>query len=177
MRGRLLDIAQQEGGEYFHDIVSSKENIDAILQVANGDMRRAVTTLQSVHSLTRGLHANNKVLSRDDICEMAGIPPPSAVQQLLESFQNGSFDVMRAAVDHVLAEGYSAQLLLSALLPFVVQSDQLTEWHKANLCQKLAQAEFGMAQGADESLQLLTVGSAAVQCYAQSRQEKVRTEQ
>lgn len=180
MRGRLMDIAQAEGCNTTH--------LDAILRVAKGDMRRAVTTLQSVHALqhaTAAASKNNHQKTKrtnghndnkdsndqeiDHIAEMAGLPPPSAVQDLVQAFMAGSFDVMRTAVDHVLAEGYSAQSLLLALLPVITNSDQLTELYKAELCLKMSQAEHHMVQGADEGLQLLTVGSMAVQCFAKSK--------
>ena len=164
MRGRLLEIAQAEGCD--------TSQLDAILQVAKGDMRRAVTTLQSVHTLqlTSGSSTSlDKDKTEDRIAEMAGLPPPRAVQDLFQAFTVGSFDAMKKAVDYVLAEGYSAQLLLLAMLPLLTHSEQLTESCKAELCLKFAQAEHHMVQGADEELQLLTVGSTAVQCFAKSK--------
>ncbi|KAL7581313.1 hypothetical protein ACA910_006077 [Epithemia clementina (nom. ined.)] len=166
MRGRLMEIAKAEGCDTTH--------LDAILRVAKGDMRRAVTTLQSAHALhlTSSSSSSSSQYEKDEdrIAEMAGLPPPSAVDDLMQSFAVGTFDVMKQAVDHVLAEGYSAQLLLLALLPHITNSTQLTELYKAELCLKMAQAEHCMVQGADEGLQLLTVGSTAVQCFAKSKQ-------
>ena len=164
MRGRLMEIAEAEGCD--------TSQLDTILQVAKGDMRRAVTTLQSAHALhlTTASSDKNSIKPEDRIAEMAGLPPPSAVEELIKACRHGSFDVMKDAVDDLLAEGYSAQLLLQAMLPRLTRTDQLTELYKSEICLKMAEAEYYMVQGADEGLQLLSVGSTAVQCFAKSKE-------
>lgn len=166
MKERLVQISQAEG--------CPNAPIDAILQVAQGDMRRAVTTLQSVHSLVSGGTEEDSTpqettITDQDICEIAGLPPDAIVRDLQSALEQPSFDKMKAAVDHVLAEGYSASSLLSALLPRITHSSAFTDLYKADVTMKMAEAEFAMTQGADEALQLLTVGSTAVQCYGKSQ--------
>jgi replication factor C subunit 2/4 len=160
MKHRLCLIADAEGCSE-----NVKALLDEILEHADGDMRRAVTTLQSVHSLSVG--GDN--VDKDSIAEIAGLPPTTVVDTLWKALVSSSFDQMQRTVDRVVAEGYSAQLLLSALLPRLVTDTVLTERSKAELAIRLAEAEKNMIEGADEYLQLMTVCSLAVTCFEQSK--------
>ena len=181
MKDRLLTIAQAEG-------CSDQELalVDDILEQADGDMRRAVTTLQSVHSLAVGTTATTaaadntspaaaSLITKETIAEIAGIPPSTVVESLWNALAvepaagTSSFDRMQTAVESVCADGFSAQILLTTLLPRIMKDDVLTELCKADLAIRLAEAEKNMAEGADEYLQLMTVCSLAVTCFADSR--------
>lgn len=163
MKERLLLIADSEGctdGE--------KELVDDILEHAGGDMRRAVTTLQSVHALAAA-GGDEYVVDKDAICEIAGLPPTNVVDDLWKSLSSKSFDTMQNAVEEVCAAGFSAQLLLSAMLPKLTDDDVLTERSKAQIAIRMAEAEKNMIDGADEFLQLMTVCSLALACYEESQ--------
>ena len=138
-----------------------KDLLDEILEHADGDMRRAVTTLQSVHSLAAG---GDKV-DKDSIAEIAGLPPPLVVNTLWQALTSNSFSSMEKAVEDVCAAGYSAQLLLSALLPKLMSDPNMSERSKAEVAIRMAEAEKNMLEGADEYLQLMTVCSLAVATY------------
>jgi replication factor C subunit 2/4 len=153
MKLRLMHIADAEGCSE-----QEKALVDDILENADGDMRRAVTTLQSVHALATG----GCVVDRDAIAEIAGLPPPSVVSTLYSSIQSKNLSVVQAAVEDVVAAGYSAQVLLSALLPRITVDANLTERSKAEIAIRIAEAEKNMIEGADEYLQLMTVFSLAV---------------
>ncbi len=165
MRDRLLTIAQAEG-------CSEQEIslVDEILEQADGDMRRAVTTLQSVHSLAVG----SQPLTKDIISEIAGLPPVAVMDQLWRALgadgTAATFDSMQKMVESIAADGYSAKLLLSALLTKVINDSTLSELDKAQLAIRVAEAEKCMMDGADEYLQLLTVCSHALGCFSRSSQ-------
>jgi replication factor C subunit 2/4 len=167
MKERLTMIAQTEG-------CSDEELvwIEDIVQSAQGDMRRAVTILQSVHSLTvgsqsQGLSDASHLVTSDVIAEIAGMPPTYVMDTVWEAVASARYDRMHTAVQAVLAEGYAGALLVSALLTPICNSDTLTERHKADLAIRLAEAEKNIVEGADEYLQLMTVTSLAVSCFAQ----------
>jgi replication factor C subunit 2/4 len=71
-------------------------------------------------------------------------------------------------VEDVVAAGYSAQVLLSCLLPKVTRDVNLNERSKAEIAIRIAEAEKNMIEGADEYLQLMTVFSLAVTVMEQS---------
>jgi replication factor C subunit 2/4 len=160
MKARLEWIANEQNCSE-----SEKDLLDDILEYADGDMRQAVTTLQSVHSLAAG----GAKVDKAALAEIAGLPPPAIVDMLWTALLSNSFDTMEKVVETLSAEGFSAQLLLSALVPKLVTDQDLNELSKAELAIRIAEAEKNMIEGGDEQLQLLTVCSLAVSCFEQSK--------
>jgi replication factor C subunit 2/4 len=181
MKERLLYIAENE-----HFTSNEKELIDEILQQSNGDMRRAVTTLQSVHTLALG----GEIVTNDSISEIVGLPPSSIINELwdvLSSAQSNnmfnkslsSFECMNKAVDEICYSGYSAQALLLTLLPKLLNEEEesastetkndarrpLSELSKARIAIRIAEAEKNMIEGADEYLQLMNVCTLILSCF------------
>ena len=54
MKERVTAIAEAEGRKSKNAVVVKESQIDAVLAVSGGDMRRAVTSLQSVQALLAG---------------------------------------------------------------------------------------------------------------------------
>jgi replication factor C subunit 2/4 len=169
MKARLEEICQQEQ-------CSDAELVwlDDILRYADGDMRRAVTTMQSVHALVAG-SSDTMTFSSALIAEMAGVPPPPLVQQLWEACtQAASFDAMHRAVQDVMAAGCSAPGLLSSFVDRLLTEDEaFDELQRAQLAIRIAEAEKNMIDGADEYLQLMTVCSLLFSC-AQAQRSAMR---
>lgn len=157
MKARLADICQAE------KCPLNEKQIDTILNLSEGDMRRAVQTLQSVHAL------GNKQVSLDeaDIADLVGLPPAKVVDDLLQAIldSQGIFEKVQTAVEEVCLAGYSAQTLLGCLLQRFVTMPQLDELGRAKLAIRIAEAEHCMMDGADEYLQLMTVCGLAMQCF------------
>jgi replication factor C subunit 2/4 len=159
MKARLKRIAESEN-------CSTKEDeLDYILKLCDGDMRRAVTTLQSAHAL--GGHVN-----KDALAEMAGLPPFKVVDTLWSELKNSSFTSTQVAVEDVCAGGYSALVILVALSKRVVTCTELCELSKANISILIADAEKNLVDGADEYLQLMTVCSLVMTCMEESKTSK-----
>lgn len=150
MKNRLNEIAGNEGCSV------TDAQLDSILEFAEGDMRRAVTTLQSAHALG--------TIDDEAVSELAGVPPASVVDKLVQALHSNEFEPMRQAVDDSCAEGYSGQILLKCLLDRFVNSDDLDELGRAKLAIRIAEAEHRMINSADEYLQLMTVCGLAMQC-------------
>jgi replication factor C subunit 2/4 len=157
MRARLASICQAE------HVPLNSQQIDTILTLAEGDMRRAVQTLQSVHALGQQQHI---MLDDATIADLVGLPPTAVVDELLRALLEcqGNFEKVRTAVEEVCLAGYSAQTLLGCLLERFVTLPQLDELGRAKLAIRIAEAEHCMMDGADEYLQLMTVCGLAMQC-------------
>ena len=186
MKDRLQEICSLE--QCSATVIS---HLDDIIQYSEGDMRRAVTTLQSVHSIVTGATAtsrNNKkqpvatvhtaanIMSSAMIAEIVGVPPEHVVNELWDAGIQSSYDVMHAGVENVIASGFSAQFLLSALLTRILRMPEnmnetdhantnLDELSLALIAIRIAEAEKNMMDGADEYLQLMTVCSLIFTCY------------
>lgn len=137
--------------------------VDAILKVSGGDMRRAVTSLQSVHALVAG--GDSEMVDEHVIAELAGLPSSNVIDDLYKALQSNRFDTMNAAVKNgIIAGGYSVQTVLQSLLEKFITSPDLDELGRAELSVRIAEAENNMNDGADEYLQLMTVCGLALQC-------------
>lgn len=170
MKERVTAIAQAEGRKNNTAAVVTESHIDAVLSVSGGDMRRAVTSLQSVQALLAG-QERNLVVNEATIYELAGLPPDEVIETLYLSLQSNSFDTMQAAVKNVISDGYSAQTLLQKLLDRFIETDDLDELGRAKLAIRIAEAEDRMNDGADEYLQLMTVCGLALQCLFSAGQK------
>jgi len=161
MRARLTTIAHSEECRF----PDGKEDdvLSEILTLSGGDMRRAVTSLQSAHSLSGG-----GAIRKDAIAEMAGLPPSNIVEALLSALKSGNFSSMETEVMNVIAEGFAAQNVLAELSKKFIEMDsaELDEMSKANLAIKIAETDKNLVDGADEVLQLMAVCSLALRCLS-----------
>jgi len=167
MKNRLQFIAHEEQCEFSLD--GEEKILDEILELSQGDMRRAVTCLQSAHVLSGGEAGGNGFIQKDNIAEMVGLPPSTVILSILEILQNpkSCFDDMEKAVSDVMLEGYSAQHIIGALLTEIIELDKktLSDLHKAKIAIKIAEVDKNLIDGADELLQLLMVCSLIFRCY------------
>jgi len=164
MKERVTAIANAEGLK--NNVVMEESQIDAVLAVSGGDMRRAVTSLQSVQALLAGQTVGDTdiVIDKNFINELAGLPPDQVIDELYRSLLSNKFDTMQLAVRNIIADGYSVQTLLQKLLDKFIDSDDLDELGRAKLAIRTAEAEDRMNDGADEYLQLMTVCGLALTC-------------
>jgi len=144
MRERIEFICKQEGIEF------SDQMFDTLAQVSDGDMRKAITYLQSAYRLT-------KTIDSQTIIDIAGVVPGEILQRLLKACRSNSFEQLQAAVQGVFSQGYPAAQLLYQLHDHVVSSDDFTNIQKSNIAMKLGEVDKCLQDGAEEFLQLLDV--------------------
>jgi len=157
---RLKTIASNEGVKIKDDA------LDALLNVTEGDMRQAITTLQSASRLkgaVEGEEEEDAFVTEADVFEITGVVPPNLVAKLLNACASDSYDKLDDVVQDVIREGYSAGQVLIHLHDHVVVSDEMSDKQKSIILESVAVADKCLADGADEYLQLMSVGSAAMQ--------------
>lgn len=156
VESRLAHICSAEGVEV------ADGTFAAVLGASRGDMRRAITIVQSAS----GLHGR-RVTARA-VREVAGYVPDAQIRALVDVMARGTFDQMQAAVAGIEAEGYSAlQVLLQLNHLFTTATNeemslQLTGLQRATMCACIAEADGALTDGASEELQLLALGSKAM---------------
>jgi replication factor C subunit 2/4 len=168
MKERILYIANEEGCQFEEndtkdDYDGGKEGVvNEILNLSQGDMRRAVTMLQSAHSLSGG--RNGDAIQKDSIAEMAGLPPPAIIDGLIDVLRRvKKFDNVRVYVQDIILEGYSAEYVLSAFMAKIIALEGVSDRAKAIIAIKVAEADKKLIDGSDETLQLLAVCSIALE--------------
>lgn len=133
--------------------VAAAENVtlepgvaELLVAVAGGDMRRAITTLQSAA-------AGGQVLTAAAVRETAGIVPDAVVQLLL----GGSVAELVAAARAAMLDGWSGAQLLRQLHELVMASVLLDGDTKSQAAHVLFTADRRLAVGADEEVQVVWV--------------------
>lgn len=163
-KARLEFIATAEGVKYEEGV------IEALIKTSEGDLRKAITYLQSATKLHQSMLAGTRdadgdmVMSSDHaritvatITEIAGTVPDETIEGLLilcESTNSGFLKISRAVEDAV-AEGYSANQIMVQLHDSVVTSETIANNHKNAILNLMSITDKRLNDGADEHLQLL----------------------
>ncbi|XP_038151280.1 replication factor C subunit 4 [Cyprinodon tularosa] len=153
---RLLEICEKEKLKY------SNESIAALVQLSQGDLRKAITILQSAARLNA-----HKEITEQAIVEIAGVVPSTMIDNLLQICFKGTFEKLEVAVRNLVNEGYAATQILSQLHSCVLEKD-IPDMQKSTIAEKMAVTGKCLADGADEYLQILSLCSVIMQQASQS---------
>nr|XP_060623412.1 replication factor C subunit 4 [Anolis sagrei ordinatus] len=145
-RQRLLEVAEKE------NVAVSSEAISHLVHVSEGDLRKAITLLQSATRLTGGKEVTEKIVT-----EIAGVIPREMLDGLLASCQSGSFEKLEAVTKNLINEGYAATQLINQLHDIIVEREDLSDKQKSIIAEKLAEVDKCLADGSDEFLQLTSL--------------------
>ncbi|MFB6490856.1 MAG: replication factor C small subunit [Thermoproteus sp. AZ2] len=141
MAERLRYIANKEG------VKLTDDGIDAIYEIAQGDMRRAINLLQMAA-------AAEGVVNKDSVAAVASAARPSDVLEVFNAALGGDVEKARERLrDLMYIKGIAGVDFLRALqreLPRL----QLDDDAKAAVAELLADVDFRLAEGSDEELQL-----------------------
>ena len=144
--GRLTMVCENEG------LAVDEEVLDVVSKVSGGDLRKAITFIQGVSRLCQG------AITKQAVIDMAGAVPDAEIQTLLATLHTEKYEVtqaepnpspgpnpnpdwkaMKAEVDNLMAQGFSAHAVFSQLLEAVVADTEMTDMHKAKASIKLAE--------------------------------------
>ncbi|XP_012714256.2 replication factor C subunit 4 [Fundulus heteroclitus] len=153
---RLLEICEKEKLKY------TKESIAALVKVSEGDLRKAITFLQSAARLN-----TDKEISEQSIIQIAGVVPSKMIDHLLQLCFKGTFEKLEMAVRNMVNEGYAATQILNQLHDCILEKD-ITDKQKSAIAEKMAVVGKCLADGADEYLQMLSLCSVIMQQAAQN---------
>ncbi|GAA5966832.1 hypothetical protein JCM8115_002289 [Rhodotorula mucilaginosa] len=147
------------------------EALDALIKTSDGDLRRAITYLQSAARLHT---ATSEPITAVSVQEIGGVVPDPVMRELARALgvrdeedgegdvemggtgQGGSrFERVRKAVEKVIREGYSSVQVLSQLHDLVILDPLVSARAKASVAIDLGLADKALTDGADEELQLL----------------------
>ncbi|XP_032862349.1 replication factor C subunit 4 [Tyto alba] len=149
---RLLDVSEKE-----HVKISS-EAILYLVKVSEGDLRKAITFLQSATRLMGGKEITEKIVT-----EIAGVIPKEAIDELLSVCQSGSFEKLETLAKNLINEGYAVAQLVNQLHDTIVESEDYSDKQKSVIVEKLAEVDKCLADGADEYLQLVSLCALVMQ--------------
>jgi len=139
---RLLHICEQE------QVKLGPGALDKLIDLSRGDMRAAVTLLQTA----QGFYGE---VNQDSLVEVACAVPNEAIVELLQrTRQAKTTDEVTHAVRQYLLDGYSGQQVLEQLLGILTQDASIKDIAKAKCATLFSQVDERLTQGCDEELQL-----------------------
>ena len=169
-RKRLEDIARLEGVKMEDGVV------DTLIRCAEGDLRKAITFLQSAARLVGAQGMNRKKGKGEDemdvdedatsqavtvqsIEEIAGVIPDPTIARLLQAMQSkakgGLYERVADVVEDMIAEGWSATQVVSQLYEKIVMDDAIPDRQKNRIVMSFSEADKRLVDGSDEHLTIL----------------------
>lgn len=153
MMPRLEHVIEKE------NVQIDQEGKKAILQLANGDMRRALNILQSAHMAS-------ETVTESSVYDCVGHPSKTDVKTIINVLLNENFTVAAQTLANLkTTKGYALADILTELHRYVHKIDFPREI-RIHLLVKMADIEYRLANGATEKVQL----SALISAFQKARQ-------
>ncbi|NYT11438.1 MAG: replication factor C small subunit [Methanomassiliicoccales archaeon] len=137
----LAMIAEKEGAKI------TDEALEALVHVAQGDMRKAVNSLQVAASL-------GEDITIEVVYQTSGTARPEEVKSLLETALSGDFIEARTILDEIMITyGLSGQDIIKQIHRTFFELS-IPDIEKVKLIDKTGEVEFRIVEGGNERIQL-----------------------
>jgi replication factor C subunit 2/4 len=165
---RLEEIALLE------KVVLGEDAVDALVKCSEGDLRKAITYLQSAARLVGALsvkgsgHADGDAMDVDSaggkvtvdiVEEIAGVIPDDTIEGLLQAMQpqkNGTpYDSISKVVEDLVADGWSGTQILAQLYDKVIYEERTSDLKKGRIAMVFSEVDKRLIDGSDEHLAML----------------------
>ncbi|KHJ33571.1 putative activator 1 41 kda subunit [Erysiphe necator] len=170
-KSRLEDIAIKES-------IALEEGVsEKLVNCAEGDLRKAITFLQSAARLIEAATPLNLIEAADNdrmeidrendgrlvtvkiIEEIAGVIPEETIQRLLQAMQPKSNRAIYADVSNVVAnlvaDGWSGSQIISQLFEVILHNEYIADIHKNKITIIFSEIDKRLVDGSDEHLTIL----------------------
>lgn len=157
--GRLKFVANTE------NIKFQQGSLEKILEISQGDLRKAITFLQTatkLHTIVRDNDGDTEVDGVEGITVasvegIAGILPDIRLNGITETLKKHDLkDVINLSKD-LFAEGWSAAQILDQLHDSLILDDSISARQKIDIGLALNVADNRLSNGTDEQIQLLNL--------------------
>jgi replication factor C small subunit len=139
--GYLKKIAEKE------NVKLLKDGLNAILSIANGDLRKAINTLQAAASL-------EKPVEEKTVYMVVGLAKPEDIKEMLELSFKGNFIEARKKLRLMLMEYGLSGIDIIKQVHFEIFKLNMPEEEKLKLADLIGEIDYRLSQGADEEIQL-----------------------
>jgi len=139
--GRLKYIAEMENVELL------ESGVNAIVDICEGDLRKAINTLQAAAALGKSIDA-------EVVYSVVGRANPSDVREMIKTAMEGDFikarDILREIIDKY---GVAGTDLVRQIHSEIFRLDIPEKW-KVKLASLIGEIDFRLTQGASDEVQL-----------------------
>ncbi len=140
MKARLLDISNKENFKIDND------TLDAIYEISDGDMRKAINILQAVSISGK--------ISATAIYEIAGEINKDEYKNLINMAMEGNFNEARTELDKMLIDYGLSGIDIIKGMHSSIRSEQIAYKQKLEVIMALAEAEFRIVEGGTDNIQM-----------------------
>ena len=140
-------ICEQEGLK-----VESESALKALVEISDGDLRKAITFLQSA-SVTGSV-------SEKMVRELSGSPNPELIQDFLQKCLGFNLNEIEESTADIVYSGYDLNQTLEILCSLIESTTLIKEELKPELIMRISAADEMITNRADPYLQLLDIASA-----------------
>ncbi len=138
---RIREIAETEGIELADD------GVDALVYAADGDMRKAINALQAAAVL-------GDTVDEEAVYTITSTARPEDIQEMVEAALEGDFTMARSVLDELLTDQGLAGGDVIDQLHRAVWDFGLDDEAAVRLLDRIGEADYRIAEGANERLQL-----------------------
>jgi len=137
----LHRIAKNEGLKF------TETGLKSIVEVAEGDLRKSINTLQAASSMSKGI-------TEESIYQVVGRAKPTDVHEMLNHALKGDFIKAREELRHLLVRyGLSASEIVRQIHSEIFRL-AVPEKKRIDLVEAVGEIDFRLVQGGDEEVQL-----------------------
>ncbi|WP_336035604.1 replication factor C small subunit [Halobacterium yunchengense] len=137
----LADIADREGVEY------TEAGVDALVYAADGDMRRAINALQAAS-------ATGDVVDEETVYAITATARPEEIEEMVTEALDGDFTAARSTLDDLVSHRGLAGSDIIDQVHRSVWSFDVDDEAAVRLLDRLGEADYRIAEGANERVQL-----------------------
>ncbi len=139
---KLEEIASKES------LSLSKDALDAIVYVAEGDLRKAINILQASS-------AYSKTIDAEIVYNVSSRANPIEIQQMLKAALNKDFSSSRNFLQELLYKhGMSGEDILLQLYKETLNFKEINDEKRLKMVEAIAEINFRIVEGANERIQL-----------------------
>lgn len=164
-RNRLEHIANMEG------VALEEGAVDALIKSSDGDLRKAITFLQSAARLVGAVGAtaapgqedkmdvDSRPVTVKIIEDIAGVIPTKTIDSLVEAMRprvaGQTYQAVSKVVEDMVADGWSATQVLSQLYQAIVYDEGIPNIQKNEIVMVFSEVDKRLVDGSDEHLSIL----------------------
>ncbi|ROV99887.1 hypothetical protein VMCG_06212 [Cytospora schulzeri] len=160
---RLEEIAEKEG------VQLEDGAVDALIKCSEGDLRKAITYLQSAARLvgasaaTGGaddeMDVDTKPVTVKIVEDIAGVIPDTTIDRLVKAIRplssGETYSSVSKVVEDMVADGWSAGQVVTQLYQTVVYDETIPDVQKNQIVMVFSEVDKRLVDGADEHLSIL----------------------
>lgn len=161
---RLEEIAENEG------VQLDDGAVDALIKCSEGDLRKAITFLQSAARLVGAVATNGdadddsmevdkKPVTVKIVEDIAGVIPNDTITRLVKAIKPSpsaeAYASVSKVVEDMVADGWSAGQVVTQLYQAIISDETVPDIHKNQIVMVFSEVDKRLVDGADEHLSIL----------------------